>query len=243
MDSVMLVLIPGFIGGLLLALRNALRNQAAVPCFVALLAILVSPASVRAQTVFAGGGAATNSVWFSHTESQSPAIINNDTSGRVTDWFVIAGGRPAKHAVLQVELSFGSKLKTDIPQPQYVPGFPSIVGTQVTSYTYRFRSGGVLGGYTTGTSRRVNVSALAGVVFIQTRRDYYSQYTPPTPSPLPSFPSQDKTFVYSIAPAFGLDVPITVVPHVALVPQVRTWKIPAAGPLSISFGLGARLSL
>jgi hypothetical protein len=205
-------------------------------------AILLGAMPARGQSAFVGGGAASNSIWFAHSESQSPVISNSDTSGRTTDWFITGGGVVARHAVLQAELSFGSKLSTEIPPPRYVPGYPATPGTQKLEYTYQFKHGAVLGGYTTGTSRRVNLSALAGVAFMQTIRHGYSSYTPPIPPPVPIYPSEDTFVAYSIAPVFGLDVPIQAAPHLVLVPQVRTWKIASGGPLSLSFGAGARVT-
>ena len=211
------------------------------PCLFVPFVLLLSSTPARAQA-FVGGGAATNSIWFAHTETESPSIFNQDTSGRTTDWFVTGGAVVATHAVLQAELSFGSTLSTDIAPPRYVPGYPSSPSTQTLSYSYRFRHGAVLGGYTTGTSRRVNLSALAGVAFMQTRRHTYSLFTYAPPLPTPTFPSEDTSIFYSIAPVFGLDVPIELARHLVVVPQVRTWKIPSGGPLSLSFGAGARVT-
>jgi hypothetical protein len=204
--------------------------------------VLLFSNPARAQA-FIGGGAATNSIWFAHSETQSPSISNSDTSGRTTDGFVTGGGIVAKHAVLQAEVSFGSKLSTDIAPTRYVPGYPySPAGTQTISYSYQFRYGAVLSGYTTGTSHRVRLSALAGVAFMETRRHSYSLFTPATAFQIPIFPSEDTSIFYSIAPVFGLDVPIELARHLVVVPQVRTWKIASGGPLSLSFGAGARVT-
>jgi hypothetical protein len=214
------------------------------PAFLfASFVILLCAMPARGQSAFVGGGAASNSIWFAHSESTSPVITNSDTSGRTTDWFVTGGGVVARHAVLQAELSFGSKLSTEIPSSRYVPGYPTTpTGTQTQEYTYQFKHGAVLGGYTTGSSRRVRLAALAGVAFMQTIRHSYSLYSPPTPNPYSVFPSEDTTITYSIAPVFGLDVPIQAAPHLVLVPQVRAWKIASGGPLSVSFGAGARVT-
>jgi hypothetical protein len=88
----------------------------------------------------------------------------------------------------------------------------------------------------------VNLSALAGVAFVQATRHTYSMYTPTIPPPTPLFPSEDTSVSYSVAPMFGLDVPIRVTRHVMAVPQLRTWKIASGGPLALTFGAGARVT-
>jgi hypothetical protein len=77
---------------------------------------------------------------------------------------------------------------------------------------------------------------------MQTSRHTYLRITPSIPPPAPIFPSEETSFAYSIAPVFGLDVPIRAARHLVVVPQVRTWKIPSGGPLSVSFGAGARVA-
>ena len=209
---------------------------------VVLLALAVPSIGLAQTGAFVGGGASASQIYFSHEESRSPMIYNGDTSGRTTDWFVTGGGVVAKHAVLQAELTFRSTLKTELPQPRYVPGYITSPITQTVRYAYRFRDVAVMGGYTTGTDHRVNVSALAGVMFIQVRRDYYSSYTPPAPTPYPIFATDETQIYYDIAPVFGLDVPITAAKHVVVVPQVRTFKIPGGGPLAVTAGAGARVT-
>jgi hypothetical protein len=218
-----------------------MRGCALVPALV--VVVLAAPSIGLAQTgAFVGGGGSASSIWFAHEEAHSPMIYNSDTSGSTTDWFITGGGVVAKHAVLQGELTVRSKLKTELPQPQYVPGYPyPPVGTQTTRNTYRFRDVAILGGYTSGTSHRVNVSALAGVMFIQTSRNYYSLYTPPPTSPYPTYPTDETQIFYNVAPVFGLDVPITAGAHLVIVPQVRSFKIPGGGPLAVTAGGGARV--
>jgi hypothetical protein len=77
---------------------------------------------------------------------------------------------------------------------------------------------------------------------MQTRRRAFTLFTPAAPSQFPVFPGDETAIFYAIAPVFGLDVPIEVARHVVVVPQVRTWKIPTGGPLSLSFGAGARVT-
>ena len=211
-----------------------------VPVLVAaVVTVILIAAPASAQTgAFAGAGASVSGIWFAHTESRSPAVYSSDTSGTTSDWFVNAGGTVARHAVLQAELSFGRDLRTDIAAPIY-PTPP--VGTQTETVTYRFRSAAFLAGYTTGTSRRVNVCALAGAMFIQTRRTIYEAYTPPAPSPYPIYSTDSTEIIYSVAPMFGLDVPIEAGSRVLIVPQVRTYKIPGGGPIAVSGGAGARV--
>ncbi|HVZ21038.1 MAG TPA: hypothetical protein VG871_08250, partial [Vicinamibacterales bacterium] len=191
---------------------------------------------------FGGGGVSRAQVWFGHTETQSPMISNDDTSGATTDWFISGGGVVAKHAVIQAELTFGSNLETTIPPSTYVPDYPyqPLPSTDIVRYTYRFRQVAVLGGYTTDTARRVHVSALAGVAFVQTRALYYALYMPYTPLPY-SIPTEETRFGYFVAPIFGMDVAIRVAPHTFLVPQVRARKIPGGGPMSVSAGIGGRV--
>lgn len=217
-----------------------MRTRAIIPVVLIAAVAVASPA--RAQIgAFAGGGAATTSIWFSHAEERSPVILSTDTSGRVGEWFIVGGGTVARHAVLQAEFTSRQVLEKDIPPPKYPTPGPS--GTEQHTMTYRFRDIAFLAGYTTGSSHRVNVTALAGVMFIQTRITDYTLYTPPPGSPpYPIYPSDSTVFDYSVAPAFGLDVPITVASHVLVVPQVRTWKIPGGGPLALSTGASARIT-
>ena len=217
-----------------------MRTHATVPAVVLAIVVSLTAIPARAQTgVFAGGGGATTGIWFTHVEQRSPVSANSDVSGRVGEWFITGGGTVARHAVLQTELTMRGTLKKDVPTPQYPP--PGPYGTTTRTVSYRFRDVSFLAGYTSGSSHKVNVSALAGVMFSQIRFTEYSIYTPPTPGPYPTYPTDSTTVSYYIAPVFGLDVPIAPASRLLIVPQVRTFKLPGGGPLAVSTGLGARV--
>ena len=202
---------------------------------------LAGAVPARAQSgVFAGAGGATTGIWFAHVEQRSPVVSNSDVSGRVGEWFIVGGGTVARHAVLQAEFTARGTLKKDIPPPQYPP--PGPYGTTTHNVTYRFRDVSFLAGYTSGTAHKVNVSALAGVMFSQVRFTDYSTYMPPTPSPYPNYPTDSTTFTYYIAPVFGFDLLIAPTRRLLIVPQVRTFKMPGGGPLAVSTGVGARVA-
>jgi hypothetical protein len=170
-----------------------------------------------------GAGAGVDALRFSHQSTTSPNIYDNDISGNSRHWSLSAGGKIARHGVLQVEFSRTSELTRDIAPTQFNPPCPTC-GISKTTARYRSRQLAVLAGYSWGR-HRVSVSALGGLAFVAQTLHSLSTYTPAPPTPvILSLPSESGFHQYVIGPEFGLDVPIALARHLALVPQARIYR-------------------
>lgn len=203
------------------------------------MALVLLPWTAAAQGIFVSGGGFAEIVRFSHFASQFPTIVDDDPSGNTNGWIVSAGGTLARHAVVQLEVAGTGTLHKDFEPARTLPPLPPPRFETHRSTDYRTRHVAVLGGYTTGTARRVSASALVGVMFVQERTHSVSTIVPPLPPSVPSR-SESTATIYRTAPVLGFDLPIRVAPHVALLPQVRLYKL-GFGPLAVWPGASARI--
>ncbi len=203
--------------------------------FVALITVLL-PWTAAAQNVFVLGGAAVQTTQFPHFESQSPVVLDENPSGTKGAWVITAGGVLARHAVLQLEVSGSGTLHKDFEPARLLPPVPPPRFNSERSIDFRSRDVAILGGYTTGSTRRVNASALFGMVIVQERTHSLSVIVPaPSPTVLPS---DSTTTLYRTGPIFGFDLPTRVASRVNVVPQVRGYKC-ASGPVVVRAGVSA----
>jgi hypothetical protein len=207
----------------------------------AALVIVLLPWTAAALGIFVGGDGFADIVRCSHFASESPTIVDDDLSGRTKGWLVGAGGTLARHALVQLEVAGTGTLHKDFEPPRVLPPQPPLpfVAHRSADYRTRTRHVAVLGGYTTGVARRVSASALVGLMFVQERTHTVSTLVPRPPGP-GGLPSDSTSTIYRTTPAFGFDLPIRVAPHVALLPQVRLYKL-SFGPLAIWPGASARI--
>jgi hypothetical protein len=115
-------------------------------------------------------------------------------------------------------------------------GTPVVESLRVAQTT---RTGAVLFGYHTSSSRPVSLEYLGGVLFVSQRQHSMSQVFTNTGVPLAA-PMESDAYAYKSAAMAGADVNIALGRHVAVVPGFRVWSL--AGTFSTRAGLGFRVN-
>jgi hypothetical protein len=203
----------------------------AVPMFLA--------APAAGQSVFVSGGGYANIQQFGRYTTQSPTVFEENLSDTTQGFVFGVGGNLGRYVVVALELAFPGELHRAFEPARVLPPLPQPSIVTHRKVDYRSRHASVLMGYRVGPTHRVSAVLLGGAMFLQERTHTLSTTTPATPSnPLP-FESTNVS--YRIAPVVGIDVPIDLVKHFAVVPQARVYKVlNVSGPLGIWPGLSVR---
>jgi hypothetical protein len=140
---------------------------------------------------------------------------------------------------VQLDLAFPQTLKKTFGPPQLLPPLTPSVFTSEQHNAYRTRHASTMVGYQTTSRRRTSVALLGGLMFVQ-ERTHSLTITTPTPQTNP-LPTESTVTVYRMAPVLGIDVPITTMSHVAVVPHARIYKLDtSSGTLGLWPGLDLR---
>lgn len=207
-----------------------------------LLAVLVPiflAAPAAGQQVFVSGGGYANIQQFGRYTTQSPIVTEDNLSDTTRGLVFGVGGNLGPYVQVALELAFPEQLHKAFEPVRYLPPQPQPPIVTRRTVDYRSRHASVLMGYRAGPTHRVSAVLIGGVMFLQERTHTLFTTTPTSPSnPLPS---ENTTVFYRLAPVVGIDIPVDLRWHIALVPQARVYKVPnASGPLGLWPGLSVR---
>jgi hypothetical protein len=140
---------------------------------------------------------------------------------------------------VQLDLAFPQTLHKTFGPARNLPPLPQSVYTSQQVVDYRTRHASVLAGYQTSATRHVSAALLGGLMFVQEQTHSVTTTMPVLPqNPLPS---ESTTTGYRMAPVLGIDVPVSTISHLSLVPHARIYKLDtASGTLGIWPGVDVR---
>jgi hypothetical protein len=186
----------------------------------------------KAPAVFLTGAYGIGMDQSSHFVSTQPAGIQMNLSGRMTARSFGVGTFLTPRLSVRFEMTLPELLTVT----GSTSGTPIVESLRVAQTT---RSGAVLFGYHTSSSRAVSLEYLGGVLFVSQRQNSLSQVFTNTGIPLEA-PMVGDAYAYKSAAIAGADVNIALGRHVAVVPEFRAWSL--AGTFSTRTSLGFRVN-
>ncbi len=207
--------------------------------FVAVALPMLLPSAGAGQSLFVSGGGFVNIHEVGRFSSQSPIALDQNLSDTTPAFDVSVGGSLARHVVMQLDLAFPQTIKKTFGPPRNLPPLPPLTFTSQQHVEYQTRHASVLAGYQTSARRHVSAALLGGLMFVQERTHTITTTMPASPgTPLPS---ENSNSVYRIAPVLGIDVPVSTMAHLAVVPHARIYKLDtSSGTLGIWPGVDVR---
>jgi hypothetical protein len=206
---------------------------------LAILAILLTAGPAAAQTregkVFVTGGAFAGIERAAHSTTDGLATAALDSSGTAPGALIGVGTFVTPAWSVQFELALEGTIHRT--QSFTIAGLPQAL-TRRTSTEMSSTSGAALVGFHTRPHGRLALAYLGGIAFVRERQAYQQSYSGGPPELLES--PATETFIYGATAAVGMDADITVLHHLAIVPQVRVQT--SARGLSIRPGVSARWS-
>jgi hypothetical protein len=186
---------------------------------VCILVSVCSAAGAAAQSAFVQGGAGLDIRRFSAEEGQ--AVFD----GSISAVTLGVGGFVTPRMTIGVELDFGGTTTETRSVTVPIGGVPTTVAS---SFALERRSVTALAGVHTSGAYRVRLGGYAGVAFSTVRREIATDVVGlPLPPPEPSI------LIDRLAgPVVGVDVAVTVVPHVALVGALRAQGLALTGEVT-----------
>jgi hypothetical protein len=177
------------------------------------------PAGATAQTAFVQGSAGTDVRRFSAEEGLE--VFDGSAATRS----IAFGGFVAPRWTAGVELDFGQATTEDRSVTVPIGGVPTTV---TTTFTMERRTVSALAGFHTSGAHRVRVGCYAGIGFSTVRREIATgPIAPGLPPPEPSRLTDRTT-----GPVVGVDVAVTIVPHVAITGGLRAQGLTLTGELT-----------
>ena len=214
------------------------RSHAAI--LVVWIALGLVPARAAGQSVFVSGAVFANIHRAGGFNTDSPIRQDDDLSGTSVGGGFTVGASIGPHVVVQTEVMLPAALHRDFAPPTYLPPLVPPPSATFREVTYRTRHGSVLGGYRTGTRRRLSAAFLGGVMFLQERTRTVARTVPPQPFS-PPLPNDTTLRYYRLAPVFGLDLDVSLFSGLSVVPQLRVYKITGTGFGAVGLWPGASL--
>jgi hypothetical protein len=185
----------------------------------------------KAPAVFLTGGYGLGIDQSSHFVSSQGGLQIN-LSGR-TPWRSFGAGT---FLTPRLSVRFEMTLPATLTVTASTSDSPLVENLRVAQTT---RTGAVLFGYHTSSSRVVSLEYLGGVLFVSQRQHSTSQVFTNTGTPLVA-PMESDAYTYKSAAIAGADVNIALGRHVAVVPEFRAWSL--GGTFSTRSSLGFRVN-
>jgi len=186
----------------------------------------------KAPAVFFTGAYGFGIDQSSHFVSSQPDGMQINLSGHMTARSFGVGTFLTPRLSVRFEMSL----------PETLTASGSTSGTMVVEslrIAQTTRTGAVLFGYHTSSSRVVSVEYLGGVLFVSQRQNSLSQVLSYTGTPL-EVPMVSDAYSYKSAAIAGADVNIALGHHLAVVPEFRAWSL--AGTFSTRTSLAFRVT-
>jgi hypothetical protein len=186
----------------------------------------------KAPAVFLTGAYGTGRDQSSHFVSSQPDGLQTNLSGSVTARSFGVGTFLTPRLSVRFELTLPETLNVSDSA-----GNQSIVESLSVAQTTR--TGAILFGYHTSSSRTVSLEYLGGVLFVSQLQHSVSQVFAYTGAPLVA-PMVSDAYAYKSTAIAGADVNIALGRHLAVVPEFRAWSL--AGTFSTRASLGFRVN-
>jgi hypothetical protein len=193
-------------------------------------AMVLAPYPAAAQSAFVSAGVFGDIQRFGHPSIQSPQAADQDPSGTAPGVQLAAGGDLATRVGVQVELAISKPIRHEFESP-----------LARTELDYRSRRGAILVGYLTNGRGRMRTAILGGMVILEQRFRRADTLIGGRSSSVFA-----PTSIH-VAPTLGLDVIVATTAKLAVVPQLRAYKLttsvstePNAGTLAIAPGVALR---
>jgi hypothetical protein len=188
--------------------------------------------NTRAPVLFLTGAYGSNNDHSSHFDTNVPGGLQTNLSGSSIARSFGVGTFLTPRLSVRFEMSL----------PYTVNAASSTAGTSVVS-TLRVaqttRTGAILFGYHTNSSRPVSMEYLGGVIFLSQHQNSISQVQTDTGLPL-SAPMTSDSYAYKSAAVAGADVNVALGRYLALVPEFRAWSL--GGTFSMRTSVGFRVN-
>jgi hypothetical protein len=186
----------------------------------------------KAPAVFLTGAYGVGRDQSSHFVSNQPDGLQINLSGRMTARSFGVGTFLTPRLSVRFEMTLPETLNVS----GGTTGTPVVESLRVAQTT---RTGAVLFGYHTSSSRAVSVEYLGGVLFVSQRQNSISQVFTNGGTPLAA-PMESDAYAYKSAAIAGADVNIALGRHLAVVPEFRAWSL--AGTFSTRTSLAFRVN-
>ena len=186
----------------------------------------------KAPAVFLTGAYGLGVDQSSHFASSYPDGMQINLSGHMSARSFGVGTFLTPRLSVRFEMSLPETLSAS----GATTGTPVVESLRVAQTT---RTGAVLFGYHTSSSRVVSVEYLGGVLFVSQRQNSLLQVLANTGTPLAA-PMVTDAYSYKSAAIAGADVDIALGRHFAVVPEFRMWSL--AGTFSTRTSLGFRVN-
>jgi hypothetical protein len=170
---------------------------------------------------------------------QSSHFVSNQSNGLQIN---LSGHMTARSFGVGTFLTPRLSVRFEMTLPETLTATGSTSGTPVVEslrIAQTTRTGAVLFGYHTSSSREVSLEYLGGVLFVSQRQHSMSQVFTNTGTPL-SAPMESDAYSYKSAAIAGADVNIALGRHVAVVPEFRAWSL--AGTFSTRTSVAFRVN-
>jgi hypothetical protein len=170
---------------------------------------------------------------------QSSHFVSNQSNGLQIN---LSGRMTARSFGVGTFLTPRLSVRFEMTLPETLTVTGSTSGTPIVEnlrLAQTSRTGAVLFGYHTSSSRPVSLEYLGGVLFVSQHQRSISQVFTSTGTPLMA-PMQSDAYAYKSAALAGVDVNIALGRHVAVVPEFRAWSL--AGTFSTRTSLGFRVN-
>jgi hypothetical protein len=186
----------------------------------------------KAPAVFLTGAYGIGMDQSSHFVTNEPGGLQTNLSGHTTARSFGVGTFLTPRLSVRVEMTLPETLTVT----GTTSGTPVVESLRVAETN---RTGAVLFGYHTSSSRPVSLEYLGGVLFVSQRQNSISQVFTSTGVPLAA-PMQSDSYAYKSAAIAGVDVSIALGRHLAVVPEFRAWSL--AGTFSTRSSLAFRVN-
>jgi hypothetical protein len=186
----------------------------------------------KAPTVFLTGAYGFGVDQSSHFVSNQPDGLQMNLSGRMPARSFGVG----TFLTPRLSVRFEMMLPETLTANGSTSGMAAVESLRVAQTT---RTGAVLFGYHTSSSRPVSVEYLGGVLFVSQRQNSISQVFTTTGLALAA-PMESDAYSYKSAAMAGADVNIALGRHLAVVPEFRAWSL--AGTFSTRTSLAFRVN-
>jgi hypothetical protein len=185
----------------------------------------------KAPPVFLTGAYGTGMDQSSHFVTNQPGGLQTNLSGHVTARSFGVG----TFLTPRLSVRFEMTLPETLTVTGSTSGTPIVENLRVAQTS---RTGAVLFGYHTSSSRPVSLEYLGGVLFVSQHQNSISQVFTSTGTPLAA-PMESDAYSYKSAAIAGVDVNVAIGRHLAVVPEFRAWSL--AGTFSTRSSLGFRV--
>jgi hypothetical protein len=181
----------------------------------------------KAPTVFLTGA-------YGFGVDQSSHFVSNQPDGLQMN---LSGHMAARSFGVGTFLTPRLSVRFEMMLPETLTVSGGAFGNQVVenlSLQQTTRTGAVLFGYHTSSSRVVSVEYLGGVLFVSQRQNSVSQVFSTTGMALQA-PMESDSYAYKSAAIAGVDVNIALGQHLAVVPEFRAWSLAGTFSTRTSF--------